>query len=160
MERLWAPWRLEYIQAPDHDGCIFCLEQSRTRDAEKLVLTRGESCVVMMNRYPYTNGHLLLAPCRHLGDPAQLTNNEVLELHHWLVDSQTVLRQTFAAEAFNVGWNFGAAAGAGIAAHIHMHVVPRWAGDHNFMPVLADIRVIPEHLERTYEQLVTAFADL
>ncbi len=158
MDRIWAPWRLEYIQAPDAESCIFCLDVDTVKDTERLVVARGGSCYVMMNRYPYSNGHLLVSPYRHLADPAELEAAEILELHRMMVRSQTVLRDTCCAEAFNVGWNFGQAAGAGITAHIHMHIVPRWVGDTNFMPILAETRVIPQHIKKTYALLVDAFS--
>ena len=158
MDRLWAPWRLEYIQGPAAEDCIFCIGADRTEDPERLVVARGKSCYVMMNRYPYSNGHLLVSPYRHLADPADLEAPEIVELHRLMVLSQGVLRDTCCAEGFNVGWNFGQAAGAGIAAHIHMHIVPRWSGDSNFMPILADTRVIPQHIEKTYSLLVNAFS--
>lgn len=158
MDRLWAPWRLEYIQAPEAECCIFCIDEDQTADPERLIVSRGDSCYVMMNRYPYSNGHLMVSPYRHLADPAELDVPEIQELHHLMVLSQTVLRDSCAAQGFNVGWNFGQAAGAGITAHIHMHIVPRWAGDSNFMPILADTRVIPQHIEKTYALLANAFS--
>ena len=158
MDRLWAPWRLEYIQGPEAENCIFCLDADRADDPERLVVARGDSCYVMMNRYPYSNGHLLVSPYRHLADPAGLEVPEIHELHHLMVLSQAVLHDSCAAQGFNVGWNFGQAAGAGITAHIHMHIVPRWAGDSNFMPILADTRVIPQHIEKTYALLANAFS--
>jgi ATP adenylyltransferase len=112
----------------------------------------------MMNRYPYSNGHLLVSPYRHLADPADLEAPEIQELHRLMILSQDILRGVCSAEGFNVGWNFGQAAGAGITAHIHMHIVPRWSGDSNFMPILADTRVIPQHIEKTYSLLVNAFS--
>lgn len=159
MDRLWAPWRLEYIQSPDDDSCIFCLDGNPAEDHMRLVVARGQYCYVIMNRYPYSNGHLMVSPYRHIGDPAGLESSEVLEIHQLMIRSQMVLRDACAAQAFNVGWNFGPAAGAGIADHIHMHIVPRWAGDNNFMPILADIRVIPQHIETTYSLLVRAFLE-
>ena len=158
MDRLWAPWRLEYIQGPEAEGCIFCVDADQASDPERLIVTRGESCYVMMNRYPYSNGHLMVSPYRHLADPADLETSEIQELHQLMVHSQGVLRDICCAEGFNVGWNFGQAAGAGIAAHIHMHIVPRWVGDSNFMPILADTRVIPQHIEKTYTLLARAFS--
>jgi len=159
MDRLWAPWRLEYIQAPDDECCIFCLDENPAEDLKRLVVARGEHCYVIMNRYPYSNGHLMVSPYRHLADPAGLESHEVLEIHQMMICSQKVLRDVCAAQGFNVGWNFGPAAGAGIADHIHMHIVPRWAGDNNFMPILADIRVIPQHIEKTYTLLARAFLE-
>lgn len=160
MERLWAPWRLEYIQGPGDDSCIFCLEDSLAEDQARLVVMRGEFSYVIMNRYPYSNGHLMVSPYRHLSDPAALEHHEVLEIHQLMIRSQLVLREISAAQGFNVGWNIGPAAGAGIVDHIHMHIVPRWAGDSNFMPILADVRVIPQHLERTYALLTKAFLEV
>jgi ATP adenylyltransferase len=158
MDRLWAPWRLEYIQGPEGDGCIFCLNEDPADDQKRLVVSRGQYSYVIMNRFPYSNGHLMVSPYRHLSDPAELENNEVLEIHQMMVSSQAVLGEVCAAQGFNVGWNIGRAAGAGIADHIHMHIVPRWGGDSNFMPILADVRVIPQHIEKTYALLVKAFS--
>jgi ATP adenylyltransferase len=158
MEHLWAPWRLEYIQSPEQDGCIFCVDDDSTDDQARLVVARGAYSYVIMNRYPYSNGHLMLSPYRHLAEFAKLDTDEILEIHQLLVLSQRALRDVCAAQGFNVGWNIGRVAGAGIADHLHMHIVPRWAGDSNFMPVLADIRVIPQHIEKTYTLLVEAFS--
>ena len=160
MDRLWAPWRLEYIQKHESDGCVFCLSEDVADDQSRLVVVRGELSYVMMNRYPYSNGHLMISPYRHLADAAELEPDEVVEIHRLMVRCQAALRQTCAAQGFNVGWNLGEAAGAGIADHIHMHVVPRWAGDSNFMPILADVRVIPQHLEKTHALLAEAFKEL
>ena len=160
MERLWAPWRLEYIQAPDSACCIFCVDEQPGDDHSRLIVARGEHSYVIMNRYPYSNGHLMVSPYRHLSDPAELENHEILEIHHLMIRSQRALRDVCAAQGYNVGWNIGKAAGAGIADHIHMHIVPRWAGDSNFMPILADTRVIPQHIEGTYALLAKAFEDL
>ena len=158
MDRLWAPWRLEYIQGPEAEDCIFCIGADPADDPQRLVVARGEACYVMMNRYPYSNGHLMVSPYCHCGDPAALDEQEILEMHRMMIRSQVVLRDTCCAEGFNVGWNFGQSAGAGIAAHIHMHIVPRWVGDCNFMPILAETRVIPQHLQKTYALLVEAFS--
>ena len=160
MDRLWAPWRLDYIQGPEDDSCIFCVEEDSTNDQMRLIVARGEHSYVIMNRYPYSNGHLMISPYRHLSDTAELESYEVLEIHQLMVCSQAVLRDVCSAQGFNVGWNIGPAAGAGIADHIHMHIVPRWAGDSNFMPILADIRVIPQHIETTYSLLAKAFLEI
>ena len=159
MDRLWAPWRLEYIQGPENNSCVFCLAEEVVDDQSRLVVARGESSYVIMNRYPYSNGHLMIAPYRHLSDPAELEPDEVMEIHQLMICSQAALREVCAAQGFNVGWNIGQAAGAGIADHIHMHIVPRWAGDSNFMPILADVRVIPQHIEKTYTLLARVFAE-
>jgi ATP adenylyltransferase len=159
MDRLWAPWRLEYIQGPEDDCCIFCVDEDLAEDQSRLIVVRGEYSYVIMNRYPYSNGHLMVSPYRHVSDPCELEEREVLEIHQLMVRSQTVLREVCAAQGFNVGWNIGPAAGAGIADHIHMHIVPRWRGDSNFMPILADTRVIPQHIEKTYSLLAEAFSE-
>lgn len=158
MDRLWAPWRLEYIQGPEEGHCVFCVDSDPADDLKRLVVYRGEHSFVIMNRYPYSNGHLMVSPYRHLADFAGLNQNEILETHHLMVRSQVVLRDVCAAQGFNVGWNIGEVAGAGIAAHLHMHIVPRWAGDCNFMPILADTRVIPQHIEKTCALLAEGFS--
>lgn len=158
MKQLWAPWRMDYLRSAGPEECIFCVEDKPDEDRERLILVRGGTSFVVMNHYPYTNGHLMVAPYRHLADPAGLSQAETLEMHRLTVACQAVLRDAFAAEGFNLGMNVGAAAGAGIADHIHQHIVPRWGGDNNFMPVFADVRVIPEHLETTYLRLSEMFA--
>ncbi len=160
MKQLWAPWRLDYIQGPEDDGCIFCVDEESADDQKRLIVVRGEHSYVIMNRYPYSNGHLMVSPYRHLSDTAELERHEVLEIHQLMVRSQSVLRDICASQGFNVGWNIGPAAGAGIADHIHMHIVPRWVGDSNFMPILADLRVIPQHIETTYSLLAKAFLEI
>ena len=157
MESLWAPWRLEYIQGPDSDSCIFCLGDDLSEDEARLVLARGQHCYVIMNRFPYSNGHLMVAPFRHVSRHAEIDDTEAVEIHRFMVACQDVLAETCQAQGFNVGWNIGLAAGAGVADHLHLHIVPRWQGDTNFMPVLADIRVIPQHLLDTYRLMREAF---
>jgi ATP adenylyltransferase len=159
MDRLWAPWRLEYIQGPEDDCCIFCIDEDPAEDQSRLIVVRGEYSYVIMNRYPYSNGHLMVSPYRHLSDLADMGDHEILEIHQLSVQSQKVLRGVCAAQGFNIGWNIGQASGAGIVDHVHMHIVPRWTGDSNFMPVLAGTRVIPQHIERTYSLLVKAFSE-
>ena len=160
MEKLWAPWRLEYITAESSGQCVFCLDDDLNLDAERLVLLRGERVFVVMNRYPYSNGHLLIVTYRHLHDLADLESDEILEIHRLLTLCQQVLRDSCAAQGFNIGWNIGQVAGAGIADHLHLHIVPRWAGDTNYMPVLADLRVIPQYLNETYTTLEPIFRGL
>jgi len=145
MEQLWAPWRLEYLQAQHSERCIFCLG-SPAEDEARLVLHRGRHCFIIMNRYPYSNGHLMVAPLRHIADPGLLESAEVAELHALTVLCRDLLSDCCRPGGFNVGMNLGAVAGAGVADHLHQHIVPRWAGDTNFMPVFADVRVIPQHL--------------
>ena len=152
---LWAPWRLDYVrQAGDQDGCVFCREAAAELEgAESLVVHRGEHVFALLNRFPYTSGHLLVAPSRHVGELAELTDAEAGEIHRITVGAIHALRGVYEADGFNVGWNLGAVAGGSITGHLHEHVVPRWGGDTNFMPVLADVKVMPEHLLATREKL-------
>jgi len=157
MERLWAPWRLEYIIADKTEGCVFCVFPSRQNDRENRILHRGEHAFVIMNAFPYSNGHLLIAPYRHTADLAELTDEESLDMMRLVRKSIRALQEAFRPDGINVGVNQGTAAGAGIADHVHMHIVPRWNGDTNFMPVFADVKVIPEALEVTYDKLKPIF---
>ncbi len=161
MKQLWAPWRMSYIrgesEAPEA-GCVFCLPPGQEEDRQRLVLRRGQTAFLIMNKYPYTNGHLMIAPYRHTADPGQLSADEVMEMHRLLVAAREVLLETSGPQGFNIGMNLGQIAGAGIADHLHLHIVPRWSGDTNFMPVFTDVRVIPQHLEETYEILSQAFS--
>jgi ATP adenylyltransferase len=154
---LWAPWRLEYVGSADEaEGCFFCaaLEGS---DEEGLVVKRGASAFVLLNKFPYSSGHLLVAPVRHTGDFRELEGEEVVELHGLASEGIAALGETYRPDGFNLGWNLGRVAGAGVLDHVHLHVVPRWAGDTNFMPVLADVKVLPEHLEETRRRLAAAW---
>jgi ATP adenylyltransferase len=145
---LWAPWRLEYIAKADEEGeCIFCNAD------EQLLVHRGERALVLLNKFPYASGHLMVAPSRHVGDYGELRDEEVLELHGFASAGMGALAELYAPQGFNLGWNLGRIAGAGIVDHVHLHVVPRWAGDTNFMPVLADVKVLPEHLDDTRRKL-------
>ncbi len=157
MRHLWAPWRLEYIQAADEqDGCVFCRAASGD-DAEALVVGRGEHAFVLLNRYPYAAGHLMVAPFRHEGEFGDLSSEEAVEVHRLASAALGVLAETMRPQGFNLGWNLGRIAGAGVVDHVHLHVVPRWAGDTNFMPVLADVKVLPEALEQTRRKLADAW---
>jgi ATP adenylyltransferase len=159
MKQLWAPWRLEYIEAADDDsGCIFCgAAAAADNDEAALVVHRGEHAFVLLNKFPYVSGHLMVAPYRHLGDFAGLTDEEALEVHRLSERGLAALAETYAPQGYNLGWNLGRIAGAGIVDHVHLHVVPRWAGDTNFMPVLADVKVLPEHLLETRRRLAAAW---
>lgn len=157
MERLWAPWRLEYITADRVEGCIFCLFPQQDDDRGNRILLRGERAFVIMNAFPYSNGHLLIPPYRHVADLSELTDEESLEIMQLTQRSLLALKETSKPDGFNIGVNQGTAAGAGIADHVHMHIVPRWNGDTNFMPVFADVKVIPEALETTYDKLKAIF---
>jgi ATP adenylyltransferase len=157
---LWAPWRLEYIQqAGEAPGCVFCDEAGGSIDpALSLLVHRGEEVIVLLNKYPYSSGHLMVAPRRHLAELAELADAEALEIHRQASSAVETLRAVYGPDGFNLGWNLGHVAGAGIADHVHLHVVPRWSGDTNFMPVLADVKVIPEHLLETRDRLREAWA--
>lgn len=157
MKRLWAPWRLEYVAAADEqEGCVFC-RAAGAADEEGLVVHRGERAFVLVNKYPYASGHLMVAPYRHEGDLGELADEEALEIHRLGSAALGALAEALHPQGFNLGWNLGRIAGAGVLDHVHLHVVPRWAGDTNFMPVLADVRVLPEALEETREKLADAW---
>ena len=150
---LWAPWRLEYIeQADEQSGCIFCAA-AEGDDEAGLVVHRGTHAFALLNKFPYASGHLMVAPTRHAGELGELADEEALEIHRLACRAVDVLKETFRPHGFNLGWNLGRIAGAGVVDHVHLHVVPRWAGDTNFMPVLADVKVIPEYLAATREKL-------
>lgn len=157
MENLWAPWRIEYILGKREPYCIFCPEGNALSDQERLILRRGERAMVMMNKYPYNNGHLLVAPWRHVANLEQLEPAEHLEIMKWLQKSIGILRAEMRPDGFNIGLNLGTVAGAGIEEHLHFHIVPRWQGDTNFMTVFSDIRSIPEHIHQTYRKLLPHF---
>ena len=155
---IWAPWRLEYIaKAGEQDGCVFCVEAAGELGADTLVVARSEHGFVLLNKFPYSSGHLMVAPFRHVPDLADLTPDEAADVHRLTTAAIDALRAVYRPDAFNVGWNLGEVAGGSIAGHLHEHVVPRWAGDTNFMPVLADIKVLPEHLVATRERLREAW---
>ena len=158
MERLWAPWRLEYIRSADEqEGCVFCHALEASDDEEALVVHRGARAFVLLNKFPYSAGHLMVAPARHSGDFAVLEDDEVVEVHRLAAAGMDALGTAYAPQGFNLGWNVGRVAGAGVLDHVHLHVVPRWAGDTNFMPVLADVKVMPEHLAETRRKLAAAW---
>ena len=154
MEKLWAPWRIEYVGKPQEEGCIFCDKPKEQKDRDNLILQRGEKAFVLLNAYPYSNGHLMVAPYRHIGEPSELDDEEILEMMRLCSRMQLALRQAYKAQGFNVGINLGKCAGAGIVDHIHIHVVPRWEGDTNFMPVISDTKVICEALLSSYDKLL------
>jgi ATP adenylyltransferase len=154
---LWAPWRLEYIQAADEqEGCVFCLA-AEGDDEERLVVRRGRRAFVLLNKYPYASGHLMVAPFRHGSEFGDLDDDETAEIHRLASEALESLAATYRPDGYNLGWNLGRVAGAGIVDHVHLHVVPRWSGDTNFMPVLADVKVLPEHLAETRRKLATAW---
>jgi ATP adenylyltransferase len=157
VKQLWAPWRLEYIKSADEQpGCLFC-DAAAGNDEERLVVRRGTNALALLNKFPYASGHFMVAPIRHVGEFGDLEDDEVLQLHLLTSAGMGALAEIYAPQGYNVGWNLGRIAGAGVVDHVHLHVVPRWAGDTNFMPVLADVKVLPEHLEETRRRLAAAW---
>ncbi|HYM50577.1 MAG TPA: HIT domain-containing protein [Candidatus Limnocylindrales bacterium] len=161
-QQLWAPWRMEFIERERPSGCFFCAAASvpADREAEHLVLWRTERALALMNRYPYNNGHLMVAPHAHLADLEDLDEATSGELMALTQRSLRALRHALRPEGFNVGVNLGRVAGAGVTDHVHQHVVPRWNGDTNFMPVLGEVKVMSEHLRVTYAKIRAAFEAL
>lgn len=160
MDILWSPWRMRYILGPKPDECVFCLPEDPGEDEERLVLHRGRTAFVMMNKYPYNAGHLLVVPFRHTMDFCSLTETESAEIFSLSQLSVAVLGKVSAPQGFNLGFNLGAAAGAGVKDHLHQHVVPRWNGDSSFIAVLGEVRTVPEYLEGTYARLKPVFDEL
>jgi ATP adenylyltransferase len=150
MKDIWAPWRIEYIKGPKPDSCVFC---DALLHGDPLLLKRTQGCFAIMNRYPYTSGHCMVVPDRHVGDLAELTPEETAAVMSLVSELMTAIRAAMHPHGFNVGCNIGSVAGAGIADHFHMHVVPRWNGDTNFMPVLDDVHIISEHIEQTRDKI-------
>jgi ATP adenylyltransferase len=160
MEHIWAPWRIKYIRMAKEGkekGCILCEKPKENKDAPNYILHRGQKNFVILNSYPYNPGHLMIAPYRHVANLEELSKEELHEHYEMVSRSIEVLKKEFEPAGFNIGMNLGRAAGAGIDAHIHTHVVPRWSGDSNFMPVIADVRVLPEALAETYDRLKGKF---
>ncbi len=159
-QRIWAPWRLDYVKDASKDSeaeCIFCAKPAAHEDEENLIVHRAERCFVILNLYPYTNGHLMVAPYAHLATLPELDSEVVAEMMALSQQAMRLLERTYEPHGYNVGFNQGRVAGAGVEHHIHMHVVPRWGGDTNFMPVLADTRVMPQSLAQSYEALRGGF---
>jgi len=157
MKRIWAPWRIQYIRAPQHKGCIFCDKPACDKDEEDLILYRGKHNFVIMNAFPYNPGHLMVVPYRHLGKLEDMSAEERNE-HYALVSRVVgILRESTLTESFNIGMNLGRVAGAGIADHVHTHIVPRWNGDNNFMPVIGETRVLSESMKDIYDRLKIKF---
>jgi ATP adenylyltransferase len=158
--RIWAPWRLRYVKdASKSDECIFCAKPTAGDDRQALIVHRGEHCFVILNLFPYTNGHLMVAPFGHVGRLQDLDTAITAEMMALAQRSMSILEDVYSPEGFNVGINQGRVAGAGVEGHIHLHVVPRWAGDNNYMPVVADTRVMPQSLEESYDALAGGFDD-
>lgn len=159
MKRIWAPWRMEYILAAKRPGCFLCEMVQEERDRDNLLLYRGENAFVVMNKYPYNNGHLMIAPYRHLSLMEELNDDELLDLMQLTQRAIGVLKARIRPDGFNVGINLGKVAGAGLEEHLHVHIVPRWSGDTNFMPVFSDTKVMPQALHEMYDQLLPAFLE-
>ena len=157
-ERLWAPWRLEYIKGPKADECIFCTKPQAGDDRATYIVRRGEHCFTILNAFPYNNGHVMVAPYRHVPSIEQLEGPALLELMTMAQDSLGALRRAYGPEGFNLGINQGKVAGAGVEHHVHLHVVPRWGADTNFMPVVSGTRVLPQSLADSYEAITDAYA--
>ena len=165
MKQLWAPWRMDYLT--DHDknkgkntGCVFCDLSAEKKDRENLILHRGPNVFVILNRYPYNNGHLMVVPNRHVSDYTDVSEDELKDLQLMSREVVRALKQSYQPEGYNIGMNLGAAAGAGIKDHLHLHVVPRWNGDTNFMPVIADTKSMPQHLSASFDKLIGYFKTL
>jgi ATP adenylyltransferase len=160
VNHLWAPWRLAYVAGPKTEGCIFCDALSAGNDRAALVLHRTAEGFLILNLFPYNSGHLMVVPTRHVARLDALSSEEAEALMRLTALSVRVIERAAGAQGFNIGMNLGRAAGAGVEDHLHIHVVPRWVGDTNFMPVLGDTKVLPEHLEQTYDRLAAALAQL
>ena len=157
-ERLWAPWRLEYIKGPKADECIFCTKPAEDDDRSNYILRRGTHCFAILNAFPYSNGHLMVAPYRHVPSIEELDDEALLELMTLTQAGLGALREAYGPEGFNLGINQGKVAGAGVEHHVHLHVVPRWGADTNFLPVIGDTRVLPQSLADSYEDVTRAWA--
>ncbi|MFH1856169.1 MAG: HIT domain-containing protein [Candidatus Omnitrophota bacterium] len=153
MERIWAPWRSKYVGLKKQKGCIFCRAAKDKKDAKNYLVFRGEKAFIMLNIFPYNNGHLMIAPMKHTGEITELTDEEMLEIMRLIKKSCKILKKLLKPHAFNVGVNLGRYAGAGVEDHLHFHVVPRWSGDANFMPVVSNTKVIPQSLDELYKKL-------
>jgi ATP adenylyltransferase len=158
--RIWAPWRLAYVKDAAKDieeQCIFCAKPAAGDDRANLIVHRGERCFVILNLFPYTNGHLMVSPYDHIGRLQEIPAATLTEMMELAQKAMNRLEQAYEPHGYNVGFNQGRVAGAGVEHHIHMHVVPRWSGDNNFMPVIADTKVMPQSIEQSYTALEGAF---
>jgi ATP adenylyltransferase len=157
MKQLWAPWRMEYVKSEKSDECIFCSLPKANDDIKNYILHRGQSAFIIMNIFPYNSAHIMVSPFRHIGCLTAQNDEEIKEMNNLTSRSIEIFRAVINPEGFNVGYNIGKAAGAGYDEHIHCHIVPRWTGDTNFMPVLGETKVHPEHLKSTYKKLLPHF---
>ena len=159
MKRIWAPWRMEYIVNSRKQGCFLCDIIKAKKDGQNLVLARGKLSFLLLNRYPYNNGHLMIAPYRHVDSLESLNAGEMDEMMEMASTACKALRKSLHPDGFNLGLNIGKAAGAGLKDHIHLHIVPRWEGDTNFMPVLGEVKIIPQPLDELWRQLKKALSN-
>lgn len=158
MQRLWAPWRTTYITKVlknQHKGCVFCAIYKDKKDAKNFIFIRGKLTYAVLNIYPYSNGHCLILPNRHVNDISKMTTEEIAEMMALLLETKSRIQRALSPQGFNIGFNLGRMAGAGIPGHVHMHVVPRWKGDHNFMPITGDTKIISQSLSSIYKALVS-----
>ena len=155
MDRIYAPWRSEYIRNPGGEECIFCKAAKSKNDRECFVLKRGEDSIVIMNIYPYNNGHIMIAPYKHTGNLLELNGDEMGELMSYTQSWVAVIQKAMNPQGFNIGINIGKIAGAGVEDHLHIHIVPRWSGDTNFMPIIGETKVVPMDLEEAYNLLIS-----
>jgi ATP adenylyltransferase len=160
MRNLWAPWRMEFILGSKQKGCIFCQLPKKKNDRQNLIIYRGKFHFIILNKFPYNNGHLMVVPYRHIKDLSKLTSKENAEMMHLSAVAIKALDKTMHPQGHNLGINFGAAGGAGIRDHLHLHIVPRWIGDTNWMPVLDGTKVMIEYLHETYDRLAPAIRKL
>ncbi|MBN1695731.1 HIT domain-containing protein [candidate division WOR-3 bacterium] len=159
MKRIFAPWRYKYISNPNSEGCIFCNAASSNDDRKSGVLFRGKFTFVIMNKYPYNNGHIMIAPYNHTGDFEELSDKEMLEMSTLIQEWQRVIKKAMKPEGFNIGMNLGRIAGAGFENHLHYHLVPRWSGDTNFMPIIGQTKVVPISIDDAYDLLLEVYKE-
>jgi len=160
MKRIFAPWRYKYIKNPDSEGCIFCRAVSSNDDRKSGVLFRGEFSFVIMNKYPYNNGHIMVAPYKHTGNFGEMNEDEMLELSVIIRKWQKVIKKAMKPDGFNIGMNIGRIAGAGFENHLHYHLVPRWSGDTNFMPIIGETKVVPISIDEAYDILLESYKEI
>ena len=161
MDHIWTPWRMKYIQEHnDYEGCIFCLAAEAEDSIDNLIFFRGKNVFMILNRYPYTSGHMMCVPYAHKKNLQDLTRDTRLEMMDFVTKAVEVLQSVYHPEGFNIGLNLGELAGAGVEQHLHMHIVPRWGGDSNFMSIVGETRVLPESLVETYHRVKQAWDKL
>lgn len=160
MKRIFAPWRYKYVSDPDAEGCIFCNAVSSDDDRKSGVLFRGKFSFVIINKYPYNNGHVMVAPYKHTGNFGDLSKEEMLEMSTLIQKWQEVLKKAMKPEGFNIGMNLGRIAGAGFEEHLHYHLVPRWGGDTNFMPIIGETKVVPMSIDEAHELLLGIYKEI